>query len=333
MQTPPRRRFLHAAAGLGALACGPRPLFAGTPDEAAAPALATLIRHPLLLRSLYRLEVSRAYAADGAAGVNTGGYQYIEEQRQGVEWIVRGTAQDQPDWLRLGWQQLDWGLARQQDDGGFASKDGFHSTSFFVEALGRACLLDPAGASPARVQGLARGAAWLMAPAVEQRGAPGNLPYTHRRYILAAAFGQAGRVTGEVRFTRHAMEWARQGLALQQADGTNPERGGFDAGYQMVGVLMALRYLPVCGEGPLRSRLRAMIRLGVPPELARQSADGSIDAAGSTRIEKEHARSGQRKEVPYGEVMQALVYAAQALPQPEWLEPAQRIARARKWLK
>jgi hypothetical protein len=61
-------------------------------------------------------------------------------------------------------------------------------------------------------------------------------------------------------FRGKAVEWARQGLALQRADGTNPEKGGYDAGYQMVGVLMSLRYLPVCADLQLRARLRAMVR-------------------------------------------------------------------------
>jgi hypothetical protein len=55
--------------------------------------------------------------------------------------------------------------------------------------------------------------------------------------------------------------------ALQEPDGTNPEKGGFDAEYQMVGVLMALRYLPVCGDHQLRERLLSMIRSAVTREL------------------------------------------------------------------
>ena len=123
----------------------------------------------------------------------------------------------------------------------------------------------------------------------------GNLPYTHRRYILAAAFGQAAQVTGVAAFRSKAVEWARQGLALQRPDGTNPEKDGYDAGYQMVGVLMSLRYLPVCTDPQLRARLRAMVQAAIPLELARLRPDGSIDPTGSTRIEKEHARNGKTR--------------------------------------
>jgi hypothetical protein len=323
-----RRRALGAgAAGVLAAAWPARRSSASAPD---AP-LARWIRHPLLARSLYRHAVSKDYDDVGAAGVNVQGYQWIEEQRQGAEWIVRGTVQRRADWMALGWRELDWGVAQQQRDGGFASKDAFHSTSFFIEALARSCLLDPEGAIAVRVSCLRRAADWLTAARIETAGADGNRPYTHRRYIVAAALGQAAQVTREARFAEHAIAWADQGLDLQAEDGTNPEKGGFDAGYQMVGVLFALRYLAVCPDTAQGARLRDMIRRAIVPELARQREDGSIDAGGSTRIELEHARSGKTKEVPYGEIVQALVFASQAVPEPAWIDPAQRIVRLRGW--
>jgi len=328
-----RRRFAAGAVSLGLSLGAAGHVRASGESSQPAPPLSDLIRHPLLVRSLYRLPVGDAYTPDGAAGANRDGYKWIEEQRQGAEWIVRGVAEDRAGWRDLGWRQLDWGLRHQADDGGLDSRDPFHSTSFFVEALARACLLDPAGASEDRKAGLNRAARWLMSPAAEARGVPNNRPYTHRRYILAAAFGQSAAVTGDAAFAAKARDWAGQGLGLQRDDGTNPERDGYDAGYQMVGVLMALRYLPACDHPDLRGRLRAMVRRAVAPELARLAPDGSIDMSGSTRIGIEHSRAGVLKDVPYGEIMQALVYGAQAVPAPQWLEPAERIARHRKWLK
>jgi hypothetical protein len=101
----------------------------------------------------------------------------------------------------------------------------------------------------------------------------------------------------------------------------------------MVGVLMALRYLPVCNDPDLRARLRSMIRKAVAPELVRQRPDGSIDVSGSTRIGLEHGRSGKTKTVPYGEIAQALIYGVAAIPEPSWISPAQRIAVLQKWMK
>lgn len=322
-------------AGLAALTLASRADAAtGTDDTAPAPPLGELIRHPLLLRSLFRLSVGVEFDPDGAAGANRGGsYRWIEEQRQGADWIQRGIAIARPDWIARGWQLLDWGLARQRPDGGFASGDPFHSTSFYVEALARALLLDPAAATDVRRDGLARAAAWLMRPEIETPGIARNAPYAHRRYILAAALGEAGAVTGQRAFTDRAAIYARDGIALQRPDGTNPEKGGFDAGYQMVGVVMALRYLPTVPDPALRAALRAMIRSAIALELSRQGPDGRIDPTGSTRILLETGRTGVIKQVPDGEVLQALSYAALCLPDPALNQPAERLARARKWWK
>lgn len=329
-----RRRFLRdlsAASAISLAASQLRALESATGDSAPCPGLKEMIRQPLLTHSLYRLPVSRDYSDDGAAGANRTGYQWIEEQRQGAEWIVRGCALENPDWIAIGWRELDWGLRHQQTDGSFDSKDPFHSTSFFVEALARASILNPAGASAKRTDGLARGARWLMQPEIEARGRLGNAPFTHRRYILAAAFGQTARITGDQTFARRAAAWAQEGLSLQRPDGVNPERDGYDVSYHMVGVLMALRYLPVCDDPALRARLRSMMRKAVAIELTRLQPDGSIDPAGSTRIGKERSRSGVIKTIAYGEVAQALVYGALAVPQPEWLSPAQQIIHFKKW--
>ncbi len=120
---------------------------------------------------------------------------------------------------------------------------------------------------------------------------------------------------------------------MQRSDGTNPEKDGYDVGYQMVGVLMSLRYLPVCTNPGLRVRIRDMVRRATQPEIARMAPDGSLDPESSTRVGKEHARNGKLKDVPYGEILQALVYGAHAMPEPGWMAPAERIARVRGWLK
>jgi hypothetical protein len=277
------------------------------------------------------LPVSKDYAEDGAAGTNRDGYRWIEEQRQGAEWIVRGYAEERADWIEIGWRELDWGLRHQKADGSFDSEDPFHSTSFFIEALARSCILDPAGANARRVDGLARGARWLMSPVAEERGIPRNAPFSHRRYILAAAFGQSSSVTGDRSLARRAAQWAKDGIGLERADGTNPERDGFDPSYQMVGVLMSLRFLPVCEDADLRKQLRAMMRRATTQVLARLQPDGSIDVEGATRIGKERSRAGVVKSMAYGEMVQALVYGAQALPDPGWLAPAQRMVAYKRW--
>ncbi len=327
-----RREFLRFGLGVSlSVATGlSHPMTAASADSPSNE-LTTWLRHPLLVSTLYRHAVSSDYAPSGAAGANRIAYRWIEEQRQGAEWIVRGYAERRPEWLALGWRELNWGIARQQPDGGFASEDPFHSTSLFVEALARSCLIDAGGASLAHTEALHRAAQWLSSTDIETIGARNNAPYTHRRYVLAAALGQTAAVTGDARLAAKAADWANQGMALQRPDGANPEKGGFDASYQMVGALMALRYWPVCRDSALRMRLATAIRRAIMGELARQKEDGSIDAGGSTRVGAERARSGKIKEVNYAEVLQALVFASQGLGEPSWLDAARKIAVLRQW--
>jgi len=290
-----------------------------------------LIKPPLLANGLYKHKVSDQYDAQGRAGVNRSGFQYIEEQRQGAEWVVRGAATGQAEWKALGWKILDWGLRQQKRDGSFGSRDPFHSTSLFLESLGRALLVDKSAADERRLSGLARGLDWQRDTGASKSALLHNLPYTHRRYILAAAFGHGGRLTGNREFAATAAGWARDGLSLQRDDGENPEAGGFDASYQMVGALMALRYMVALDDDKLLSALKAMLRKAVARELRDMAPDGNISMAGSSRIGRETTRAGVVKQVSYGEVVQALVMGAQLLPESKWLDPAERIVRRQRW--
>lgn len=55
------------------------------------------------------------------------------------------------------------------------------------------------------------------------------------------------------------------------------------------------------------------------------------DAGGSTRVGAKRVRNGKIKEVNYAEILQALVFASQAMGEPAWLNAASRIARFRHW--
>ena len=278
-----RRALLCCGAGVLGAALAPKLLRAEVAATAPAPSLGAMICHPLLATTLYRHQVGGDVAPDGAAGANRSGYRYIEEQRQGAEWIVRGLATSKPDWVAQGWRILDWGVARQQPDGGFGGDDAFHSTSFFVEALARSCLLDKAGATPLRLDCARRGAEWLMQPEIEAQGAKGNAPFTHRRYVLAAALGEAAAAAGDKAAEARAALWAKEGISLQQPDGTDPERGGYDAGYQMAGVLYALRLSAgLQGCGPTRRLAR-----GAAPR--RCAGTGAPEAGRRDRRGRQHA--------------------------------------------
>src|SRR5579862_1875312 len=116
----PERRQLLKAAVATMLSIGSARRSLAITDNSQGP-LTNWIKHPFLLTTLYRHGVTNKYDASGAAGANVGGYRWIEEQRQGAEWIVRGFATGKADWQALGWRELDWGLAHQQSNGGFES--------------------------------------------------------------------------------------------------------------------------------------------------------------------------------------------------------------------
>src|SRR6185437_12231422 len=107
----------------------------------------------------------------------------------------------------------------------------FHSTSLFVEAAARGLLLlkqynatayaDTLAADTPKTRAAAR---WLTQPEIAEKGRKNNRPYTHRRWIVAAALGQAAALTGDSRLAEAAADYAREGLALQTPAGINPEK-------------------------------------------------------------------------------------------------------------
>lgn len=273
-----------------------------------------LLRLPLLA-AYYARQPGGAIAADGRAGFNASGAHapLIEEQRNGTVWITSGGLTGNEQRIAQGWRMLDAGIAWQQPDGGFGARGYFHSNSLFLEALARACLIDPAGASAPRRAALERGCAWLMMPLHRALGVEQNRPHTHRCYLLAACFGQAGVLLNRPDFGDEAERWAAEGLARQQGNGVNPESGGADVSYQMVGVLMACIYHCVAPSSD-QAALRAMMRRAIAWEAGYIHRDGSIDASTSTRVGHEDF-AGTTKQVNVGEVFQALCFAASLLHQ------------------
>ena len=298
--------------------------------------LQELAGHPVLRRSLHRRLVTDRVAPNGAAGVNRGaGPQwYIEEQRAGAEFVQRGVVMENAGWVSTGWRILDWGIARQGPDGGFpGTGDPFHSVSLFVEALSRALLLDPAAATPARVRAARAAAEWLLLPNVAGRGEAHNRPYTHRRWILAAALAQAAQAANQPQLMRAARSYARAGLQLQAENGVNPEKGGADIGYQMFGVVMAARFVAAGPDRRLENSVIRMIDKAATWAGTRIGEDGRVDATGSTRTSIETARDGRLKQVPHHSIVEGLAYSAALTGDSSYHVMAERVARRRGWLR
>ena len=309
------------------------------------------VKDPLLQHTIYRLELQSLrhaprFASNGAMGQNEKWERgeapqwFIEGQRWGAEMIQAGIVLNNEPLVQQGGTVFGWGFSKQSRDGGFAETgDPFHSVSLFVEGAARALLLmkesgDPKHARTVKKYAPAMHAAalWLIQPEIAARGREHDAPYTHRRFILAAAMGQTAAVTDDAALAQAAAAYARDGVRLQQSNGVNPEKGGFDVNYQMVGVLMAGRYYAVCSNTELRAQVRAMIQRAGEFEMTKMDSQGLLSTAGSTRMGHEPGRSGKIKTVAYKEVLQAFVFAAQITGDKRFRSCAERVAAGQKWL-
>jgi hypothetical protein len=238
------------------------------------------------------------------------GSWYIEEQRYGADAVCAGIAQHDTAAIERGLKGLQWGFKQQQPDGSFDCPDAFHSTSFFVEAAARACLL--LGASDYASQyasqtdemkpRVLKAALWMIQPAIEEQGKRRNTPYTHRRYLVAAALGEAGVLSGNQTLVDHSKSYIRDGIALQQPDGVNPEKGGYDCSYEAAGLYYAECYYDLVADQEMKTALRPMLEKGFTWLRSRVQPDGTMDVSGNTRVGggQEQGRNAVPKKINYG---------------------------------
>ena len=258
---------------------------------------------------------ARNTAADGAySSVNIAwdkshsGRWYIEQQRDGFDMIAIGLTLHDSEVVDRGVRALEWGFRQQNTDGSFSCDDAFHSTSFFVEAAAHSVLIlraDPMGKAfaprmDALLDGLARAAQWMTRADVESAGRARNRPFTHRRFLVGAALGEAAVVLNDPALRRKSEDYIREGLALQEIDGVNPEKGGHDSNYQAVGLSYALRYYRLVADAPLQSEMRGPLDKGVRWLAGRVDQNGEISSEGNTRSGgEEKNRDGTPKGVNY----------------------------------
>jgi hypothetical protein len=338
---PPAQRRM-AALVIGAL------LFAASDTCRASDVAAwiEILRDPLLVEHSYPRDARTAeHAADGPVSVNAewqAGRRpdwFIEEQRAGGDWIQAGLLADRPEAVRKGVAAIDWGFARQADDGSFpGTGDAYHSASLFLEAAARAAVVArelgadggavPVDAWRPRIRRLGQ---WYVSPEVRTKGWQGSLePFGHRYFLRAEALGLAGELTGEADFHAEAARYVKAGLAKQRADGVLPERDGFDLGYQALAVRSAGRHWFVCPDDAVRQDLATLLRGSAGLFLDRIAEDGTLDLDDSSRHPKELARSGRPKKVSRGLLVEAFLLAHRitdddryrVLADRAWREPA-----------
>ncbi|MBV9389780.1 MAG: hypothetical protein JOZ78_25435 [Chroococcidiopsidaceae cyanobacterium CP_BM_ER_R8_30] len=292
-------------------------------------------------RNLHNLY--KSMAPSGASGMNVlwernqAKVWYIEEQLPCEEAIIGGLVKDDSQAIAAGFKMMDWGFAHQDTDGSFqGTGDAFHSTSFFVEAVARSLLVIQQ--SPQSRQYAAqvahytplvhRAARWMISPDVWNRGTKRNQPYTHRRYLVATALGLTGKLTGDQVLMNYGRQSIKDGLSLQLPNGVNPEKGGYDSSYQMVGVFYAERWVRYFPKDSLSPKVIAMINRALSWEETRITPLGKIRNDGNTRTAgQETTRSGKVKKVSYRSVFRGFADWASLTGDKKWEGIARRIAQ------
>ena len=302
------------------------------------------------------------YSPDGAYSETNRAYDldhsskwYIEEQRTGADAIAGGLSKDDTAAIDRGLLLFKWGFAQQASDGSFPGTAGgqdwqeFHSTSFFVEAVARACLLLQASKYADKYAGqinalkpkLLKAALWMTTPDVERDGKKHNDPTTHRFYLVGCAFGETGVLCGNDDLIKRSAGYVRTGIGRQDPSGFNPEKGGPDTSYNAAGLVFAQRYYTmvgsaaarVSGDSRLLPDLYAMIGRGVAWEAYQIDPDsGQVSQAFNTRVGGKHTendRGGKPKKLAKGQVYRCLAYWAQLSGDQSNMDLAMRVARGR----
>jgi hypothetical protein len=263
------------------------------------------------------------------------GKWYIEQQRYGSDAVCGGIAKEDIAAIERGLKILHWGFEQQQPDGSFSCPDTFHSTSFFVEAAAHTCLLlyasQYASKYAAELEGIKprilKAAQWMARPGVEASGKAHNAPYTHRRYLVAAALGEAGVLCQDQSLIEKSKSYIREGISLQDPSGFNPEKGGYDCSYHAVGLYYAERYYDLVADAQTKEALHSMLKRGYAWLQSRIFPDGTIDVSGNTRTGagQEKGRSGALKTVNYGYTYRGFYHWSLISQDPNYEQLAQKI--------
>jgi hypothetical protein len=243
------------------------------------------------------------------------GKWYIEEQRYGYDAIAAGLANNDTIAINRGLRIFNWGYKQQQPDGSFSCPDAFHSTSFFIEATAHSVLLLEASSYSKKYKSMTdklkpkilKAALWMIQPEVETEGKQKNQPYTHRRYLVAAALGETAILTNNQDLLAKSWEYILEGIRLQDATGFNPEKGGYDCSYHAVGLVYAERYYDIVANEEQKKVLYKMLQKGINWLSTRVKEDGTLDATGNTRtgLGQEKGRNDTIKTLNYGQVFRA----------------------------
>lgn len=230
----------------------------------------------------------------------------IESQRSAYYVVAAGVlshAAERDELLDKGLKAFEWGFDQAGPSGSFPDERGgaeknensLYAKSAFLGAASRSLLLlQQADLAPgyrervaALLERLLHSARWMAGSSdlekFFKRAKRSDKMLTNQLFSIAVALQETGVMTGDQSLTRRAQELVERILPRQSADGTFPEKGGFDAKYQTVSLEHLARYANTLPDSPWRNTVMAALRKGTDRFVQAVDSAGVIDNSANTR--------------------------------------------------
>ena len=292
-----------------------------------------LERTPVIVRNAYRR--LPPIGKRGGMGLNfrRSGFS-LAHQQLGDLYVRAGIIQRKPRLIRHGFRAFDYGFRRQRGDGSFP-EDQVEGYAFFLEAVAHSALLVRKSRYEKRFRGklrsyrkrLAWAAPHMVAPVAFAAFKGRNPHYTHSGYSVGTALALTGKLVGSGRLKRFGRYAIAAALDNQRRNGVNPELGGPDVRYQMVGISYAQRYHVYFPGGRLGRPVKRMIIRGLRWMSRQVDRDGYIRWRRSTRACHELSSTGNLKTPGYGFAVRGFAYWGALRGRAAYLREARMINR------
>lgn len=289
---------------------------ASAADAVAGPARLDLQleRTPVIVRNAYRELPPIGKKGAMGANLSRGGFA-LSHQQYGDIYVRAGLIHGRRKLIKRGFRAFDYAFRRQRDNGSFP-EDQAEGYAYFVEAVAHSVLLVRSSRYANRfdremdryVRRLRRASKHMIAPDAWGAFAGRNRSYTHTGYVMGTALAMTARLTREKRLERFGRDAVRMALDNQRPNGINPELGGYDVRYQMVGLSYAERFRVYFPDGGLKRRVVRMTNRGIKWMAPRVDSDGYINWNGSTRTCVELGSNGRPKSPGYTYAIRGFAY-------------------------
>lgn len=273
-----------------------------------------LERTPVIVRNSYRQLPPIGKKGQMGANLRGGGFA-LSHQQYGDLYVRAGLIHGRRKLIKRGFRAFDYAFRRQRDNGSFP-EDQAEGYAYFVEAVAHSVLLVRSSRYANRfdrrmdryVRRLRRASVHMVAPDAWGAFAGRNRSFTHTGYVMGTALAMTARLTHERKLERYGRDAVRMALDNQRPNGINPELGGYDVRYQMVGLSYAERFRVYFPTGGLRRKVQRMTNRGIKWMAPRVDSDGYINWNGSTRTCVEIGSNGRPKSPGYSYAVRGFAY-------------------------